>query len=627
MDHHEIRGTVFGALCDGDCREPLTGGAVLVYAAKGEHVTEAAAAAPKDTYRIVGPDDARSDSPLGTGTVGADGAYAVAFRREGYDGGPVEVHVRLDTVARPKAGAHEPVQVAVTTVQPQWRQTEKGLVAEWSHVVPHRFWCHILSLFGVWTICGRLTTCDGGVAVPGATVSAFDADWLQDDALGSATTDGTGHFLISYVAADFKRTPWSPWLNVELVGGPDVYFTATLGSTPILTETQSDGRRRGRQNIGPCFCVSLCTDQVHGGGPESEPHWQQVEVFDIHPAPGSAGAAFTTDGDTASGHYFFGGSVTLHGNCPLRHPVSGTSLQYRFLWGEWTWPGPEDASVLPSVAPASMQPMTSQLGSVHVGYVFYDDGTGTTTSHPVVLTAADADPDGWLTLDGHAVTVPLVNPPGGSTVVTVSPSTFLRTFDLAVVNTAAITALHPPKLSTALTKADAGRALTPAEREPVRRYALAFEVRENGGTPGPVLWSDHLAAVVFDNSPVQVALDLEELHANACNPLSSVSTIHLLATVDHPMLRDYAVTISSNAGTVHSDASPGAKATPAGAYTPGMAMPWFRGHHTGPHNGTSTGGQPVDVSADPACAYAVNLSWSTRRWNETGHSTQVLYCH
>ncbi len=625
----QLKGALFGALCDDGCTEALAGAEVRLYLAKGDHVSDAAAAAEKDTFHVLEEGARDGDEPLGVGTVGADGSFTVEVRVDteqgkSYGGEAVDVDVYCGTVPRPRVDPHGPVQFTITTLQPQWRESENGNVAAWSYTIPSRFWCFILGLFGIWTICGRLTTCADKTPIPGATVKAFDADWLQDDALGSANTDASGHFLISYLTADFRRTPWSPFLNIELVGGPDVYFTATLGGTPILTEGQAAGRQPGRQNIGHCYCVDLCTDKVVP--PDATPHWQQVEAFDIHPAPGLPGASFTTDGDTVSGHYFFGGGVTLRGNCPLLDLGTGHALEYRFTVGEYTWTGgTDDPGSLPTVAPATMQPLT-QLGAAHVGYVFYTDGNGISQSQAVFVGAADADPNGWVSVDNKPVTVQMYNPPGSTAVVNVSTANFLRTFDLAVVNTVALTSVHPPKLSPGLTKADAGRDLLVAEREPVRRYQLGFEVRD-ATTHGPVMWSDQLSAIVFDNSPVQVALDLEELHANACNPLHGVNDLHLLYTVDHPMLRSFDMTISSNAGTSHTSASLGTKATPAGAYTSGMAFPWFRGNHSGPHNGTSTGGQIVDISADPTCAYSVNLSWVTRRWTDTGQSTNVLYCH
>ena len=612
-----MQGTIRGALCD-KCSEPLAGVEIRLYAG----VAQQAAATGSTTggERIA----------IGIAPVRDDGSFRVAITDERYQGADVDVDIYCGTVPRPKFTPHGPVQHTVAHVTPEWRKADGVQVARQDLLVEHELWCRILSLFGVWTICGHLTSCTSGSPIPGATVRAYDADWIQDDNLGSANTDGSGHFLISYTAADFRRTPFSPWIDVELTEGPDVYFTAELAGQEILTEHQSDGRAPGRQNIGPCFCVDLCTDAVEGS-PETTPHWQQVEVFDIHPAPGTLGADFTTDGDTAADHYVFGGQVALNGNCPLVDAGTGHPLEYRFTLGEYTWTGAEDPGQLPSVPPAAPLGGLTQLGAAHVGYVFYTDGNGVTRSAQVVVTAADRDADGWIQLaNKKTVTVPMYNPPGSTAVVTVDTTNFLRTFTLAVVNTPAITSVHPAKLPSGLTKSDAGRSLAASEQEPIRRYALGFEVRD-AVTHGPVMWSDALAAIIFDNTPVQVALDLEELHANACNPLGGVGTIHVLYTVDHPALRSFSSSISSNSGTFHTPSTPPVggnnAATPAGAYTPGMAFPWFRGAAGGPHNASSTGGLAVDISTDPKCAYSVNMSWVTRRYGDLGHSTQVLYCH
>jgi hypothetical protein len=155
--------------------------------------------------------------------IGPGGRYSIEIGSDGYDGGPVEVDLYCGTVPRPKIYPRAgPGSSRSRRCSRGWRPTYQDLVAAWDYCIPRRFWCYILSLFGVWPICGRLRTCDEGTPIPGATVSAFDVDWLQDDPLGAATTDGTGHFLITY----FTRTPFSPALNVELVGGPDVYFAA-----------------------------------------------------------------------------------------------------------------------------------------------------------------------------------------------------------------------------------------------------------------------------------------------------------------------------------------------------------------------------------------------------------------
>ena len=91
---------------------------------------------------------------------------------------------------------------------------------------------------------------------------AFDVDWLQDDALGHEVTDGAGHFRIDYSADDFKKTIFSPAINLEWTGGPDFYFRVeTLSGTVLLAEPASRGRASDRENVGPCFSVDLCLEK------------------------------------------------------------------------------------------------------------------------------------------------------------------------------------------------------------------------------------------------------------------------------------------------------------------------------------------------------------------------------
>lgn len=371
------------------------------------------------------------------------------------------------------------------------------------------------------------------------------------------------------------------------------------------------------------FCKCVCPPN-----PETEPHWQQVEDFDIHPAPGTPGSSFSLEGyagNPVSGAFVFGGGVRLRGNCPLRNSASGNSHEYRFMIGEWTWSPPgDDPTTMPSVPPAALSPVT-QLLPTHVGYVFYTDGLGMSASHPVHVTAADVGADGWVRVDGKSVTVPMHFPPGSTSTVVVSPANFLRTFELLLLNTPAITAAHPPKMPGGLPAIEAGRSLTTTEQEPIRRYRLRFEVRDSATLL--LTHTDTLDAVIFDNSPVIAALNLEELFVNACNPLAGQSQAHILYTVDHPHLRRFSIRIWNNTGTVHPP--------PAHSGSPTVAMPsgefsagsfFFRGGAGGPHVPAGTGGVAVDISGDPPCAYAVELSWLTRRYLALEQSTTILYC-
>lgn len=89
-------------------------------------------------------------------------------------------------------------------------------------------------------------------------VYAFDHDWLQDDPLVFEVTDASGHFRIDYSGVDYRK---GTFINVELFGGPGVYFRVeTLGGDALLAEPPNQGRASGRANIDPCFCVELCID-------------------------------------------------------------------------------------------------------------------------------------------------------------------------------------------------------------------------------------------------------------------------------------------------------------------------------------------------------------------------------
>jgi len=628
---YTLKGRLCGLVCD-ECEEPLARVGVRLYEAEaGDQLAARAVADPKETVAILTDAQAkqRASGLLAETTTDDQGAFSVELDEKRYNGGPIEIDLHFETVPRPRTSKKaKPLQVAVTTLQPAWRQSEGGSIGVWQYCLPNRLWCLILSRFGVWTICGHLRTCKDKKPIPGAIVKAFDADWLQDDPLGSAPTDFDGHFLISYLRDDFEKTPLSAWgINFELFGGPDVYFSAELGGSAILQETQADGRKPGRQNVGPCLCVDLCTDKVVVGDPETVPHWLQVEVFDIHPTPGTLGSHFSVEGyagDPTTGAYVFAGGVTLKGNCPLTNIATGNPLEYRFKIGEWTWSGtPDDPTTLPSVAPGSLAPVT-QIASTHVGYVFYTDGNGFAASFPVDVGATD-NVDGWIKLQGRPVTVPMYNPPGSTAVINIDHTNFIRTFDLFVLNSPAITTAHPAKLPGLLPHADAGRSLTTTEQEPIRRYALAFEVRD--AVTLAALPGDQLDSVILDNSPVIVQLDLEELRANACNPLAGAANAHILYTVDHPHLRSFNVTIANNGGQVHPppafSGSP-TTAMPSGAFVAGDFF--FRGGAGGPHLSTGNGGVPVPIGADPSCAYVVTLGWQTRIWNDPGHSTPILYC-
>jgi hypothetical protein len=597
-------------------------------------------ASPKDTFAVLTDEQVNGKAAALIAETGTDAQGNFTFElgdKQKYGGEAFEADVYCGTVPhrKPSRKVPPPLQFSITTIQPMWRgSNETGFTAIWEYCLPYRFWCGIRGRFGAWTICGRLTTCKDPVPIPGATVSAFDVDWIQDDPLGSGVTDATGRFRIDYLQEDFQKTPLSPFINVELFGGPDVYFSAQLGSQVILAEDRSKGRTPGRENIGNCFCVELCSDEVQPpGGVETQPHWQRVWDFDIHPATPSPASPFSPEGYAkgVGNFYVFGDAnsragVLLRGNCPLINAAApANSLEYRFVIGEWTWSGGGDGdpTALPTVPPANLNPVT-QISQTIAGWVFYTDGLGIGSSADVNLTSADIAADGWISINGKAVTVDMHD--GNTSTVFVNGLNFLRTDELIVLNSSVISAIHPVRAPGGgpggLPKADAGRSLTTAEQEPIRRYRLQFQVRD--AVTLAIIYTDTLDSIVLDNRAVVWALDLEELRANACNPLAGAANAHILYTLDHPHMSYFKIQIKNNNGVVH-DAPP----LPNGSFAPPppSANLFFRGKAGGPHLVTNDGGFPVNIAGDPVCAYSVYMEWNTRHYPVIPASwTQILYC-
>ena len=262
MANYIFRGKLCGTLC-GACEEPLAGVKVRLYRLRpGQDAARLAVADPKTTLALLdaGQISAKQGSLLGEFDTDAEGGFTAELGGD-YDGGAFEVDVYCGTVPHlpPRPHPPEPVQFSITTLQPQWRERGDALQAAWNYCLPPRLWCYIRARFDAWVICGRVTVCRTGEPAEGVRVFAFDRDWLQDDPLGSGLTDATGHFRIDYSGADFRK---GTFINIELFGGPDVYFRIeTVGGDVLLAEPPSEGRAPGRENIGPCFCVELCVEQ------------------------------------------------------------------------------------------------------------------------------------------------------------------------------------------------------------------------------------------------------------------------------------------------------------------------------------------------------------------------------
>ena len=328
-----FKGALKGALCR-DCIEPLVGMTLKAYriVAAGTDTTQLAVAHAKDTFTQVdaAAQQTKASRLLAEVMIDEVGNFALDFSKApNYGGEAFEIDLYCGTVPHLKPGPRLPVplQFSITTLQPLWREIGDDRVAAWDYTIPYRYWCGVRGRFGAWTICGRVLHCQTKAPIGGVRVRAFDVDWLQDDALGDGITDGSGHFRIDYTAADFKKTIFSPSINLEWTGGPDLYFRIdTLSGTSLLAEPSSRGRASDRENAGPCTCVELCLQEQP---PTNEP----LPVFDalggylfasaIHSAVPGTGL---TTGDSRA----FFASVRLNGVLPKL--LAGQPMEYRFEW-------------------------------------------------------------------------------------------------------------------------------------------------------------------------------------------------------------------------------------------------------------------------------------------------------
>ena len=597
MSRYLFKGRLCGLICD-DCPEPLAGAKLRLYrSSQTQDVVSLAVAHPKDTLTLL--DDAQLDEKsnrlLAETEIDAEGRFEVALGEgDKYDRGAFEIDIYCGTVPRqkPPRVPPRPRQFTVTTLQPQWRERDNGLVAAWEYCLPFRWWCWFRSLFGAWTICGKVTVCGKQIPVSGAKVSAFDADWLADDALGSAITDGAGKFRIDYAAADFKRTPFSPAINIEWTGGPDLYFKIESAGTTLLTETQTRARQPDRENAGPCFCVSLCVD-VEQPPPFDNPLFTHVGDFhiygDISNASGLTNSAVLGHGGP---NYGFFGAMKLRGYCPKQ--IGGAPSRYRFLYEDLANPGllPITGGLVAAVGVGARLILWDTFGtglawtfqSIHIqGAGATPDPTpipalppgtpwGSPPPHVVV-----PDSHGWIAVDQSGLDDGFYGP--------------LIRFDTTTVQAA----LDAP-----------GNGAGNAVAAPKNGLNLRI-VYEAGPVGGAVAFSNALDRIHINNWGEARLLDLQEFSGGGLPCSKITNAINIQYTVDHELTASWSFGISS-----------------AALFPPPPPLP--SGNTPRGGNGTHF----VDVSAWPNCAYRVVLGTVRRLTDgendDSGRTVEQIFC-
>ncbi|HJR08203.1 MAG TPA: hypothetical protein VJ842_13155 [Pyrinomonadaceae bacterium] len=591
-----FRGRLCGFICS-ECWEPLAKVKVRLYdSAEQQQVIARAVANPKETFALLDDDAVKAKERLLIAEAETDEQGNFQFelddRQQKYDGGAFEVDVLCPTVPRPRLPRkpRPPRQFTITTLQPRWRigREETSALYVWDYCLPYRFWCYILSLFGLWTICGHVSTCDkDAVNVAGVKVSAFDADWWQDDPLGSAITNSAGKFRIDYLTEDFQRTPFSPFINVELFGGPDLYFKIEdSGGTTLLDETPARARKPDRENVGHCFCVELCVD-TDIPPPFDNPLFTHIGDFhiltDINAATGLTNSAVLGHG--GPGYGFFG-HMKLRGFCPkLSQSGSSLPMRYRFRYATL-----DDPTTLIPITGNMVSPVI--VGSRLIQWKLVGDVLAW-TFQTIQIAGAGATPDPTPTPGGPG--------PWGSvpTHVIVPDAAGWITVDQNGLDDGFYGALIGFKSEFAVPGGSApgngpGIAVSVANQKNGAPIKIVFEAAPVGPDPdppaGPDTFSNEVPNVYINNWNEVTLINLkqfEEGDAGSCTELTN--DLDIKYTADHELLAGFSLGISSAA------AIPGAPLTlPSG---------------TGPRGGFGT--EHLDISGWASCSYIATLS--TRR--------------
>lgn len=263
--------------------EPLAGATLRLYKYRGtKYVSGLSVADPGATLTMLSPDarQAKKASFITETTADGEGRFIFTLDEQSdYDGGPCELDLLLTNAPHQVDQAPKrPVQIPLTTLRLKVQNRDETLVA-WEYCLPAAFWREVRAAFDAWVICGRVLAQDAAQPMCNVRITAFDADWLQDDRLGSAVTDAAGKFRIDYTRADFTRTPLSPLFNREN-GGPDLYFKLeTPEGAPLLIEPKSQGFAAGRANANHCFFIEFNVEQAPVMSPERV--YQQEKSADL----------------------------------------------------------------------------------------------------------------------------------------------------------------------------------------------------------------------------------------------------------------------------------------------------------------------------------------------------------
>ncbi|HSF39117.1 MAG TPA: hypothetical protein VLT87_04940 [Thermoanaerobaculia bacterium] len=484
---------------------------------------------------------AQSSRLVMRGRTEENGSFCLIDRS--YQGGLLDLYVIIDRVPLPKHERRslplpEPKILFLGTYDPLGAGGE-GIVRL---LIPEKVWCWLKKLADAWTIVGKVTACDDkSVAIGNVKVTAFDVDWVQQDNLGSDVTSGIGIFRIDY-PGDFYRQ--GTWIDIELFGGPDVYFKIEdSGGTVLLDEAPSQGRSPGRRNSGPCLCVELCV-RVPVGNPDPIPSiWTGIgTAFTIPDA--ALLNDFDADGYAGLPKYALTSTIRMTGSAS-RQTLAGNPIEYRFLVSGTTAPNGNP--------PLAAGNFTRVVGAGPDLALFVPTKVAQMVRFSpfkiVDITAevVDLDTDGWFDVN-KAIERTFIDRPDVDP-VDLPDFVYVDSDALMALNTELLTS--EPDVPTGA--AGPGQAVPAGDRIGIEKTALRFEVREVINKPASIFNvlpgnGTTLNSMVVNNNPAFMKLAMKEhLESTPCAILTG--SIHAAYTVHHPHLRAMSLGIVSNDGS------------------------------------------------------------------------------
>lgn len=555
-----LRGNICGYLC-ADCREPLVGSIIRFYQVENLQINSTIN--PKNTLQVLDKKSVAAKAKLliGEAEIAENGDYKVVLK-EDYDAyeKPIMVDILSSSVPHQKSNKKDSVQFSLAIIQPEWQESGNDLIFRWTYCITARFWCYIRSLFDAWVICGKIVSCeDEKSPVAGVKVTAFDADWIDDDELGSSVTDAQGHFRIDYTSQDFKQTFLSPIINVETPfppynSGPDVYFKIeAAGGQMIYEETRPDGQKRGRSNIGNCFCVDLCVDVSPTPTRPPASAWTGIGTNFTIPI-GVDLNDFDTAGYAGSLKYGFTRNIRLTGQAAistLNGYAVGNSIEYRFLVSD-TVTGVNGGADVPAANFTKIVGVTTGLFvRTKIGQMWFFKTGFPLKVVDIYAEQADLDAEGWLDVKKSVLRTFTdradLNPADLS-----DPAwNWVDTDGLMAINTAELTVNNDMP-----TVSNSGDIVPVSQRKDIEKIAIRFEIREviNKATntfnllPGS---GQTLNAMVVNNTPALIRFDIVQLLSNHCGTLSG--NVDVAYTVHHPHLEDVNLHLRSNSNTINTN--------------------------------------------------------------------------